>query len=317
MFRQRCALNILPLQTQHNILIVGVPVITPTRLWSLEDLIHAAIFETPVQLLPHHETVLAQITDSAVSGTFPSSSTQGVSVSRPKISSTPSGREAVDWANAPDVVSRRAIRQTRQSSSNVGGWYQGKLQSLPSMPGMEVDDCNLVSKVPTPPVRDPRDDLQEQLETALVSILPSLMERSIAAHNQPSDVSMHAYSTPQWGRSRPSRRPLPTSSTEWKAWPPHECVLFLADYPPPPSLAVGAAPVSKQSSTSPPPPFPEETRSALQYLASIIRKNRKGREFGRGDWERASTGLGALWPPVEEAIAQAVRDVFDDCSTSK
>ena len=181
---------------------------------------------------------------------------------------------------------------------------------------MEVDDDNLAPQAPTPPVRDPRDDLQEQLEAALISVLPSLMEQSIAAHNRPTNVSMHAHSDPQRGRSRTSKRSLPSSSsTEWKAWSWHECILFLADYPPP-SQAAEPASASKRNGNrspgpSPPSPFPEKTRLNLQSLASIIRKNRKGREFGRGDWERAGAGVGALWPPLEEAIAQAVRDAFE------
>lgn len=178
------------------------------------------------------------------------------------------------------------------------------------MSGMEVDDDNSVPQALAPPlVRDPRDDLQEQLEAVLISVLPPLMEQSIAAHNLPTDLSIYAYPATQRGHPRPTKRPLPSlSSTEWKTWPLHECVLFLAEYPPPGS----AVDDSKRIPTcSPPPPFSEKTQSALQYLASVIRKNRKGREFGRGDWERASSGLTALWPPFEEAIVQAVKDVFE------
>jgi hypothetical protein len=307
-------LNTLSRQTLYNPPIAGIPVIIPSKLWSLDDLIHAAISGTPVQILPHHEAVLVHMTDSAVSGAQPSFSVKGASINEANISQT-SDRGTVDWANAPDDTPRRATHQTRLNSSNIKRGYQAQVRSSSSMPGMEVDDDNLVPQAPAPPpTRDPRDDLQEQLEAVLISVLPSLVEQSIAAHNQPTNVSIHAYSysTPLRGSSRATKRSLPPpSSTEWKAWPPHECVLFLADYPPSSSLADPAPWPKKSPTSSPPLPFPEKTRSALQYLASIIQKNRKGREFGRGDWERASAGLAALWPPFKDVIVQAVKDVFE------
>lgn len=221
--------------------------------------------------------------------------------------------DQVDWANAPDAQNRRQLPKLKSKSGPFSASLPNRRQTEPTSSAreMEIDDDDAPPRPPTPPPkRDPRDDLQDQLVTFLDSVVPSLVKDSVAAHNRPTNKSIHADPNPHRSSRHSSRLKLPpVSSTEWEDWPLHESVLFLAQYPPP-------IPSSDQSLTPsklPPHPsaFPEKLQSALQSLAALVRKDRRGREFGRGDWERASTGLVAIWPSVKEPFAQAVKDVFE------
>ncbi|KAF9514109.1 hypothetical protein BS47DRAFT_895991 [Hydnum rufescens UP504] len=118
-------------------------------------------------------------------------------------------------------------------------------------------------------------------------------------------------SSPYLPTTRFRRRELPSPhSTEWRSWRLHECILFLADYPPP---AKSPLPCSAGATTSSPPlPFSSQERTHLTQLSTFVREEtRRGREYGRGDWDQACNGVKVLFPELEDVISKAVIDVFE------
>lgn len=276
-----------------------IPVIKPTKFWSLDEIVRQAIVDTSVDILPQHQDILDRLTGTGLLANDKLASAAHSSQDRGTMYAS------IDWASAPDSQGRK--RSTKKS--NPPPTHSHETNQYPSTREMEIDDEDLPPRpITPPPARDPRDDLQDQLASLLTSVLPSLVKDSIEVHNKPSDESIHAISKSRHPSRRSTRQKLPSvSSVEWKAWSLYECILFLLDYPPPPSHNSPLISNTKEPAS----PFPEKVRLGLQSLALLIRQDRKGREFGRGDWERATLGLATLWPSVQEPFAQAVKDVFE------
>lgn len=290
---------------------LGIHVIKPEKSWTINTLLGETVKDTPVQIRPAHQSVLATIYGSGLSkialSPRPARSVSGAEFGAGQKQRT------VDWANAPNMKPRPAYRIAQSSPPSL---LPSSYSPLNAPHHMEVDDHNLPPRLPTPPPpRDSRDDLQDQLLALLQTIIPQLTEKSIEAHNQlkkaATNISIHAKPSPRRTSGRAPKRALPaTHSVEWKSWPVHEQIHYLAEYPPPSPEETGSLP-KPSSQLAPPAFYPEAQYSAIFSLAALVRKDRRGREFGRGDWERACTGLGTLWPPVKDAFAQAVKEAFE------
>jgi hypothetical protein len=324
---------VFPLGLDLILFLIGLIVVQPQKAWSLKTFILEIARHACIPITPQHHLAISHL-DSSVLPIHP--------LARAHPTGQVKSPSAPDWANAastrrrkppPKATSLNSMMQTGAVSAYSSSSAPSSFPSTPVLPprDMEIDDFDGFVPPPSIQIRtDPRDDLQTKLRDFLASSLPPLIESSIRNRNR---LSTSAASDA--GRSTHARKPRPPiarskqampgeESTDWKTWSVKESVLFLANFPPPLQPHSRAASLCHSASSSPSsgggsagksPPLSTEftpvTISNLQSLASLVHTDRRGREFGRGDWDRACLGFGTLCPEAKEMFENAVRAAFE------
>lgn len=225
-----------------------------------------------------------------------------INSSKPSSTNKPSKRQytrAPDWAKADPVpkASRTSQHSRRRSSKSTP-------RPVPAE-SMDMD----AEYQPPPQISavyhaDPRDQLHDALIKYLEFHIPPILDQTVnllkskqsqvpEKVQEDSSASIHAR---QSKKPTPHRKPTPKKiniplESEYKSWHPAKALAFLSENPPPH--------VSN----------PKD----IAVFASFVQDRRRGREFGRGDWQNAIVGMEALFGDPEFQFRLAVLEAFDRC----
>src|SRR5258708_5351788 len=272
---------------------IGVPATSPRPNWTFRDLFR--------EIDPNLESRVTSGANSDVHSTADRSDAFGKSRRK---TNHENGDQSPDWACAVSVS--EPLRKTTQ----IPG---------PSMTaGMDIDEIDAPSISPSDPAMDPRDELREQLLVYLRSALPQIIESTIEHHRlqklplqkiESSSDSIHAKPSHTGRNSSSSSRVPPKprappqlpSPKEYEIWSLSQSIKFLSEWRP---VRQGALPTKAA-------PFTVRERGSLLSLANFVESDRRqGREFARGDWDRACEGLRLLCPDAQDPFEKAVKEAF-------
>ena len=198
----------------------------------------------------------------------------------------------------------------------------GPLRNTPQIPSPNIPVGMDLDEIPSVPAMDPRDELREQLLAYLQSGLPQIIKSTIELYRRPQEVSLRKTETSSDSiHARPSYASRNSSSLarvsrpllqlplpkEYEEWSLSQSIKFLSEWRPIPQ---GTLPTKK------PTPFSAYEKGSLLSLANFVQPDRRrGREFARGDWNRACEGLKFLFPDVQCLFEKAVKEAFDSLFT--